>query len=213
MRKLLLLFCIFSITLTVKAQLFRRTFEPGSYTDTNGHKFTGLIFYAMPEASVFKGKGDHLLFKANKDAEKQKISSDRITSFVISTDSFIVSHFIALEKFPFLQVVINHQTKLYYSVVAQGSIPVVGAGLVGGAIGAAALSGKGSSAYYFGSDADHINTLRGKNFVEVMSTIMADKPEVVAKIKDKTFKPGSIKELLEYYRTGVLPKKTIDDVY
>ncbi len=213
MKTLLLLFCIFSITRVANAQLFRKTWETGSYTDTSGRKFSGLIFYAIPEASVFKGKGDHLLFKADKNADQQKIASDRIAAFTISTDSFTVSHVPALEKFPFLQIIINHQTKLYYSAIAQGSIPIVGAGLIGGAIGAAALSGKGSTAYYFGSDADHITTLRGKNFVEAMSTVMSDKPEVVAKIRNKTFKPGSMKKLLAYYLTGVLPKESVDDVY
>lgn len=213
MKKILLLLCIFSITFTAKAQLFRKTWENGSYTDTAGHKFSGLIFYALPEASVFKGKGDRLFFKINKDAAQQKIPSTLIRSFVISTDSFTVSHHPSLEKFPFLQVVIDHETKLYYSAITQSSIPVIGGGLVGGAIGAVALSGKGGSAYYFGPDENHLTTLVHKNYIEVMSKLMADKPEVVERIRHKKFPSKSTANLITYYHTGILPKEAIDDVY
>lgn len=213
MKKFLLLFCILSITKTTEAQLFRKNWEVGSYIDSSGKEFSGLIYYSLPDASIFKGKGDYLQYKNSTDAEKQKIPSNQIKSFVISTDSFTVSHFITLEKFPFLQIMINHQTKLYYSAINSGSMPVVGAALLGGALGAAAMHGKNGSAYYYGSDPDHLTLLKGKNFVETMSTLMADKPEVVAKIKDKTFKLGSITDLLNYYKTGVLPKSSLDDVY
>ncbi len=213
MKKFLLLLFIFNITLSAEAQLFRKTWEKGSYIDSSGNHFSGLIYYSLPDASVFKGKGDHLLYKTNTNADKQKIPSGQIKSFVIDTDSFTVSHSIVLEKFPFLQVMINHQTKLYYSAINSGSTPVLGAALIGGALGAAAMHGKNASGYYYGTDEDHLNLLRGKNFVETMTMLMADKPEVVAKIKDKTFKLGSITDLLNYYKTGVLPKKSLDDVY
>lgn len=62
MKTLLLLFCIFSITQTAEAQLFGKDWAAGCYYDTSRHQFTGLLFHAQPEASVFKGKGDHWFF-------------------------------------------------------------------------------------------------------------------------------------------------------
>ena len=215
MRTLFLTLCIFSVTVTAKAQLFSKDWAKGCYYDTLGHKFTGLLFHAKPEASVFKGKGDHVFFKTSKGAEQQKISSDQIKSFIIETDSFKLTHVKALEKFPILQVMINHEIKLYFSSITPSAIPIAGAGagLIGSAVAGAALSGKGSSAYYFGPDADHITTLVHKNYIEVLNRLMADKPEVVEKIKNKKFPSKSLPDLLEYYRTGVLPKQVIDDVY
>lgn len=212
MKKFLLLLCILSITKITEAQLFRKNWEAGSYIDSSGKEFSGLIYYSVSDPYSLKIKGDCLLYKTDKDAEKQKIPAGQIRSFVIGIDSFAVSHFISLKNYPFLQIIINHQTKLYYSAVNPTLMPTLGGALVGGAIGAAAFNSKGS-AYYYGSDPDHLAMIKGKNFAETMSTLMADKPEVVVKIKDKTFKIGSITDLLNYYKTGILPKKSLDDVY
>ncbi|RYY19786.1 MAG: hypothetical protein EOP41_09520 [Sphingobacteriaceae bacterium] len=150
-----------SITLSAKAQLFGKDWVAGSYTDSSGKVFSGLLYSSVSDPYSLKIKGDYLQYKIDKDAEKQKIPTWQIKSFVIGTDSFAVSHFVSLKNFPFLQIIISHQNKLYYSAYNPTILSTAGAALVGGAIGAAAFNSKGS-AYYYGSDPDHITLLKGK---------------------------------------------------
>jgi len=59
--------------------------------------------------------------------------------------------------------------------------------------------------YYYGTDPDNLTKLTHKEFMDVMSKIMADKPEIVSKIQDKTYRYSDMKELLIYYKTGKDP--------
>ncbi|MBS7563407.1 hypothetical protein KHS38_03235 [Mucilaginibacter sp. Bleaf8] len=216
MRSFLLLLCIFSVTFSAKAQLFSKSWQQGYYCDASGHKFSGLLHHAQPEASVFKKRGDYITFKADQNTKQVKIHSDSISAFVIGADSFTVSHLKPLEKFPFLQVVINRPVKLFFSGITPSVIPIVGGpalAIAGSAIAGVAISAPGNSAYYFGSDPDNLMLLTNKNFIEVMTLVMADKPDVVEKVKNKAFKYRTLPDLLMYYQTGVMPKKQNDDIY
>jgi hypothetical protein len=60
--------------------------------------------------------------------------------------------------------------------------------------------------YYYGNNPDNLTELTRKDFMNVMSRVMADKPEVVAKIQKKDYRYGDMKDLLVYYYTGKEPR-------
>jgi hypothetical protein len=85
------------------------------------------------------------------------------------------------------------------------------AGNVGMGVGVGTSVGGGvKTTYYYGISPDKVTKLEKKQFIEVMSIILADKPDVVAKIKDKTFRYGDMDDLINYYKTGQMPKKSYD---
>ncbi|OKS87111.1 hypothetical protein [Mucilaginibacter polytrichastri] len=214
-----ILFCIFSVTSTTKAQVFGRNWTKGSYYDTLGNKTTGLIAWQRPE-KMSKDSGDYIYYKTEKNSDKIKIPTFRVSSFTMGTDSFTISHHKALYYAPVLKVLVNSPTKLYYwtaEVVNWGTY----FGAVGGVINAAVASPKAksnltkgfSAAYFYGSNPDTLQLITRKNFIEIMSSILADKPEVVAKIKDKSFDIFLMDDLLTYYHTGEIPYNPNDKKY
>jgi hypothetical protein len=62
------------------------------------------------------------------------------------------------------------------------------------------------SVFYAGPDAEHLTRITKDNFTELLSNIMGDKPEALARINDKTFNHKHIADLVKYYKTGELPK-------
>ncbi|MDT3405514.1 hypothetical protein [Mucilaginibacter terrae] len=196
MRTILLALCILGVTLTSHAQsLFGKTWIDGYYYDLTGKKVTGLISWSAPQKSLFSTEGDRIFFKEKEDAQKVKLLSKQISGFVMDKDSFVVSKHIDLKDFSFLSVVLNTPTKLYLSTIAYSAI--TSNGMVSGGV---------LKNYYYGPDPDNITKITRKNYIDVLSQLMADKPDVVAKIKDKKFRFGRIDDLVEYYQTGVIPK-------
>jgi hypothetical protein len=201
MRKILLLLCILSITIGTKAQ-YKKSWPQGYYYDTVGVKHVGLISWEAPQKSVFAGKGDYLHFKANKNGEKIKLKQTDLKSFVIQNDSmlndsFIVSKNILFTKTPFLQVLLNGKIKLFKLTRIFNTFGVNG----------------GSSFiedYYYGEDDAHLTAIDKKNFIDVMSDLLASKAYVVKRIKDKTFKLDKIEGLLYFYRTDNYPQSMLN---
>jgi hypothetical protein len=58
MRKVLLLLCFLGISLSLKAQLFGKDWDPGYYYDKNGQKHTGLLADYIAEKSLLGVKGN-----------------------------------------------------------------------------------------------------------------------------------------------------------
>ena len=113
-------------------------------------------------------------------------------------------------------VSVDNTTKLFAVKTAKNGFPLMlntGGGGVNFGVGmgiATTVGGGTRTTYYYGSNQDKVTKLEKKQFMEVMSNIMADKPEVVAKIKDKTFRYGDMEDLLTFYRTGQMPKRSYD---
>lgn len=210
MRAILLVICIFNVTLAANAQLFGKNWQEGSYYDTLGHKTTGLVAWSRPDKTS-KTPGDHIFFKSGKKSDKLKIESSLISAFTMGADSFVVTHVMALQHAPFLQVCINRPVKLYFSdksVMSVGGAILggVAGGAVGGILGGQAFSGEyGAPAYYYGINPDELHLLTYDNFVTMMCKIMADKPDIVDKIKSKKFRHSNLKDLIIYYNTGTMP--------
>jgi hypothetical protein len=212
MRKVLLLLCFLGISLSLKAQLFGKDWDPGYYYDKNGQKHTGLLADYIAEKSLLGVKGNYLYFKTDKKAEKIKVKAVDIQSFIIKQDtsaiidSFTVSGAGILHDAPFLKVLVNEPVKLYVQLSIQRSAPG-GFGISGIPVGLTFSYNMFKKAYYFGPDAARVEKLEKKNFIEAMSQVMASKPEVVTKIKDKIHRYRDIEELVYYFNNGFYPIK------
>ncbi|MBL4675825.1 MAG: hypothetical protein JKY70_06425 [Mucilaginibacter sp.] len=211
MRKLLLLLCILSITISAKAQLFGRHYDEGYYYDTLGVKHAGLISWSPPQKSLFGNKGDHIYYKTDKNAENVKIKNTALTSFCMKNDSarmdsFIVSTNKDFQKAPFLHVLLNNDVKIYGFTIVSSSGGMMMPGAAGGPMIFTPGFSTTDTKYFYGNNTDHTTRLEKKNFIEVMSNALADKPEVVKKIQDKTFKMNKLNQLLYFYHMGTYPK-------
>ncbi|MBB6499099.1 hypothetical protein [Pedobacter cryoconitis] len=202
----LLLFCsLFARAQSAGLTLFTN-FKDGYYYDLEGHKITGKIDKAGSGKVVLTFKY-YILFKENDAAEIKRITPDMIKSFVVGTDSFIVSH----DKDPkFHKVLIDGPTKLYevltFAKSDGGSMmrPVGGNMMLTAGVGLAMVGAnlaKGSEVIYsYGTDPDHRTDLKRKNFIEGMSLTMSDEPELVEQIKDKTFRITEMDVLINVYQ-------------
>ena len=78
-----------------------------------------------------------------------------------------------------------------------------GFGGLGLSLGTGALRGGGGGGitYYYGSDTSAMTELTKKNFIDILSEVMADQPDAVAKIKSKEYKIGDMEKLVTYYNS------------
>lgn len=214
MKKILLLLCILSITISANAQLFGKHYSEDFYYDSIGVKHTGLISWSPPQKSIFGGKGDNIYFKTDKAADRIKLKNTEFKAFAMKNDSAMMDSFFVttnkeFEKAPFLHVLLNGDVKIYSFTMVSSS----GGGMTPGAGGLMYMTPTYSGTdikYYYGTDPDHVTRLEKKNFIEVMSQALASKAYVVKKVQDKTFKIGKLKELLYFYRTDNYPKSMLD---
>ncbi|CAM3832311.1 hypothetical protein MUGA111182_12205 [Mucilaginibacter galii] len=204
MRTILLLVCILSVTFSAKAQMFGRDWVEGRVYDLNNKKFNGFIAWTPPEPTWASKLDDHLYFKDDKKKKNEiEVRSSKIKGFVMGADSFVVSHDIQVATAPFIAVILNNPIKLFASYATR-SAPAGGIGPL--PIGFSFRRSK--KVFYYGVDHDLLTKLEKSNFIEIMSAIMSNKPDVVAKIKDKTYKYGDIQDLLDYYWLNQPPTQT-----
>lgn len=204
MRTIFLLLCILSVTLTTKAQSKRfDKWVPGSFTDTANRTRTGLISWTLADQDMFD-KGGCISYKENKDADFVYISTEWMKCFTMEADTFMITKAKGFGRNPIIKVAINNAEKLYYY------LPYTSNRYAGSFNGMPTYFKSGSDlsyyTFYAGPDAENITHITKDNFVEMLSKIMADKPEVIARIADKTFDYKHINDLVKYYKTGELPK-------
>jgi hypothetical protein len=206
MRKFLItLLLLITIATHSHAQFmgFGHHWENGCYYDTSGIKTCGLISEYIREQSIFDGER-HFLFKKDSADKRVKIYAKATKAFVVGKDSFVVSNSDILHETPYLQVVINKPLKLFVARLPRS----VGMG-VGFPAGSIITMTVGMSIsytknkYYYGTDQNKIEPINRKEFIETMSKLMADNPNVVAKIQDKTYRYGDLDELVEFYLHGI----------
>jgi hypothetical protein len=213
MRKILLLLCIINITVSADAQLFGRHYEEGCYYGLDGVKHAGFVSWTAPQPSFLTGKGDRIYYKPEKKSDNLKIPSDQLKSFVLGADSFVVSKNELFEKKPFLSVLLNTNIKLYSSTVTKSSGSMMTMGPYGNMTMSGASFKYGKETYYYGPDPDNITKLEKKQFIDVMSRIMADNPEAVSRIKNKKLRYGDMKDLLYFYKHNVMPPAEVIDTF
>lgn len=199
----------------MKAQLFgSEKWINGKYYSRDGKVVNGLISYKTQEKGILGSAGSSFIFyKTDKSSKKIKITPDSLKAFVIGPDSFVVSHFDELKKIPFLQVMVDGPLKLYFSTISTPSVSTMAMNGNGTFTSSRGFYGSDKTTYYYGETPDQITELDRKSFIDVMSKVMADKPAVVNEIKNKKYKFSLIYDLIEYYKTGVIPAKKTDDAY
>lgn len=69
------------------------------------------------------------------------------------------------------------------------------------------------SEYYFSDDPDNIIELTKKNFIEIMSKIMSEKPELIERIKDKRLRIGDMDAVFYFYKYGLMPPAAAPDPF
>jgi hypothetical protein len=211
MVKALFIFCIIASALIANAQTVTRKWYDGTLYHTDGEVFKGLISWTPPRKGEHED-GDEVLYRYDANAETIPVPYYKVKCFTMGTDSFVVSHNVLFKNTPFMIVALDNATKVYEVKSAKKGIPIMlntdgGGANFGVGMGIATTIGGGTkTTWYYGANADNVTRLHKKNFIEIMSKIMADKPEVAAKIKDQTFRYGNIISLLFYYKTGQIPK-------
>ncbi|MEO6150888.1 MAG: hypothetical protein ABIN95_09270 [Mucilaginibacter sp.] len=188
MRKIIFLVCLLTTCFTVKAQLFTPGLDEGYYYDNTGAKISGFIR---------AGENQFFFKKYKKDVSEKKIAAGDIKGYVMGKDSFTVSRNPVFKKPPFLKVLINNSTKLYFFKADEKiSFEPVSATSTGFAAG----TGKGRSKYYFyGADPDALQLITETNFIAAMSELMGDKPEIIERVKDKTITLKNLEEWVLFY--------------
>lgn len=226
MKIIVLLFSILLLAFNTKAQFGGGKFEPGYYYDINGQKVDGFIDRNPSGKGIVKNEG-FIVFKEEDKAPKQRLSASMIHGFVVAKDSFTIAHapqYGAWSKneLDFVKVIVNGPTKLYAingnSNGGGGSgirlTPALSTGIgtggssgIGSGVGITLGGGGGGSGggtnritYYYGESTTTMVELKPQTFIDVMTDIMGDEPQVVEKIRNKTFNYNNMDSLVKYFK-------------
>ncbi|WP_179414704.1 hypothetical protein HDF19_19010 [Mucilaginibacter sp. E4BP6] len=214
------LICLSIICLLfVVGKLQAQTWQPGSYYDVKNNKFNGLVSMKMSGAHPVPDEA-FIEYKPNDKASPVKISASELSSFVMGRDSFIVA--VAPRTGPwskyeldFVKVVVDADPKLYMfkgKVSGGGVQPDVGIG-VGGGFGTGGggfgmglgggisipLGRSTVTGYYYGANTAVMKQLTPVNFIDVMSEILGDEPEIVDQLHQNKYNLRNIDKLINNY--------------
>lgn len=220
MRILSLTFLSTAIALLAQAQSGKK-FQPGHFMDVKGNFMTGLI------QSTPSGKGPvknqaFIVFKEDDKANPIELSANDLKYFVVGRDSFVVAPAPmnadwSKNELDFVKVEADEPLKIYTLRGAGrgsgfGIRPDVGFGVGGGSYGGYAGGGVGISlgsiggggrsktTYYFGASPAELTQITPQNFIDVMSDVMADEPQVIEQLQSGKYNLNRIEALLAYYR-------------
>jgi hypothetical protein len=221
MRSILIILFFLLVAVSAKSQKW----PAGSFTDIKGNKVTGFINDSPPGKGPIKDEG-FIEFKDNEKTNPYKLSASDLKSYTVGKDSFVVAHAPfnqnwTKKELDFVKVELDEETKLYVAMVGQvisggrgvGVHPTGGVGYgtggYGGAAGGVSIdighggsrAGKVQLTYYYGANTAHMQLLTPENFVDAMSDIMGDEPDVVDKIKQGQYNFGNIQKLIAYFKT------------
>jgi hypothetical protein len=220
MRSILIILFFMLICVSAKSQKW----QPGTFTDIKGNKETGLIRDNPPGKGPMPDEG-FIEFKDDAKSSPYKLSASELKSFTVGKDSFVVAHaphnqIWSKKELDFVKVELDETTKLYVAVVSTstgggdgfGVHPVGGVGMgtggYGGAAGGVAINiggggsrmGKVHVTYYYGPNTAEMDQVTPENFIDVMSDIMGDEPDVLEKIRENQFNLGNIQKLIAYFK-------------
>jgi hypothetical protein len=213
------LFCSFSANKT-----FAQKWLPGHYTELHGNVSSGLIRLNPPGKEPVKDE-NFIEFKPSEKDKAVKISASQIKSIVIGRDSLVVAAEPQTSNWEFavdfVKVALDEDIKLYVFNGEGGNggggiqpdiEAGVGAGVGGGGSGFGGGIGAGitipighgrggnRTAYYYGLNTANMHRLTNANFVDIMSDIMGDEPDVVEQIQEKKFNLENINKLIAYFK-------------
>ncbi|WP_186461754.1 hypothetical protein [Mucilaginibacter pallidiroseus] len=222
-------FIITALLLFSVHNLFAQKWLPGFFIDKRGAKETGFIRPGPGGNGPIPNEG-YIEFKEFEKADPTVLSTSDLQCFVAGQDSFVVAHAPGNEtwskkEFDFVRVAVSGETNIYATRGADGRgssgrrrgvsvSPAVGVGLgsggygsgvgggVGIAIGGGGFGGGGSKkmSYYYGANTATMQHVTDKNFIDVMSDVMGDEPEVVDQIRAGKYHLDSMEKLIEYFK-------------
>jgi hypothetical protein len=202
-------------TLSASAQKW----QPGRFTDVKGVKISGFIRPNPGGNGPIPNEGS-IEFKSDEKANPYRLSASDLISFVAGKDSFVVAHAPgnetwAKKDYDFVRVVVDEPTKVYATRGAGsggGGVhvsPGVGIGTgsygtqYGGGLGISFGGGGGSKkskmTYYYGGSTSTMQRITNENFIDVMSEVMGDEPEVVDRIRGNLYNLSSMDKLVDYF--------------
>ena len=209
------------LSITVKSQ----SWQPGHFYDIKGTKNTGFIRVNPRGKGPIKGEG-FIEYKEDEKAESIKLSASDLRSFVAGRDSFIVAvapaEGWAKYDLDFVRVAVDAPLRLFEAKGSAGNggsglgfSPGIGVGMAGGGgtggfggglgggisipIGGGGRGRGGKAVYYYGANTASMKPLTNENFVDVMTEIMGDEPDVVEKIQTKKYSLRDMDKLLAYF--------------
>ena len=209
------IFCLLFVLQKSQAQ----TWQAGAYYDVKNNKSVGLIKMKMSGSHPVPDEA-FIEYKPNDKANSVKISASELSSFVMGRDSFIVA--VAPRMGPwskyeldFVKVVVDADPKLFMfkgKVSGGGVQPDVGVG-VGGGFGTGGggfgmglgggiskpLGGSTVTGYYYGANTAVMKELTPANFIDVMSEILGDEPEIVDQLHQNKYNLRNIDKLINNY--------------
>jgi hypothetical protein len=211
MRPILIILFFMLISVSAKSQKW----QPGYFYDANGQKVPGLIKPNPSGKGPVKDEG-FLVYKDNENALEVKLSAREIRAYVVGQDSFVIAHpprdaKWAKKDLDFVRVVLDEPLKLYQAKGSGGGGLGIrpgfsgGFGMGGGSYGGVGISlgggqGRSKTAYYYGANTSELNELNNDNFIDIMSEIMGDEPEVVEKIRNKQYQLKNLDTLVAYFK-------------
>ncbi|MDB5032135.1 MAG: hypothetical protein JWP71_2856 [Mucilaginibacter sp.] len=195
--------------------------QPGYFYDIKGTKNPGLIRIDPRGKGPIKDEG-FIEYKETDKATPIRLSTSDLRSFVAGRDSFIVA---ASPKggwskydMDFVQVVIDAPIRLFEAKGSAGGSgrgfsiqPGIGigggTGGFGGGLGGGIsipFGGGGSGStkpiYFYGANTAEMQPVTNDNFIDIMSEVMGDEPDVVEKIQTKKFGLSNIDKLIAYFK-------------
>ncbi len=196
-----------------------KKFVPGYFVDTKGNRMTGLI-QAKPSGKGPVNGQAFIAFKEDEKANKIELSTSDLRYFVAGKDSFVVAAAPmnadwSKNEIDFLQVLADEPLKVYLLRGTGrgggfGISPGISAGIGGGRFGSyggagvgisfGGQAGRAKATYFVGGSPSELSQITPDNFIDVMSDVMADEPQVVQQIQGGKYSLNKMDALLAYYR-------------
>jgi len=217
------LYLTFAILTLFNIQTFAQKWLPGHFTDVKGVTAVGFIRPNPGGSGPIKNEG-YIEFKETEKAEPTVLSTSDLQSFVAGKDSFVVAHAPgnetwAKKEYDFVRVVVDEEVKVYATRGADGGgssrkihvSPGVGISTgggygtsYGGGLGISFGGGGGGKSskmsYYYGTNTANMQHITAENFIDVMSDVMGDEPEVVQRIRNNQYNIRNIDKLVDYFK-------------
>lgn len=214
-------FIAFFMVMTSNAALAQK-WLPGYFIDIKGVKTNGYIYPNPGGNGPIRGEG-FIEFRDEEKSTPYALSTSDLQCFVAGRDSFVVAHAPgnetwAKKEFDFVRVAVAGSINIYATRgagkgggggkkvhvspgigIGTGSYGTSYGGGVGISIGGDGGGDRSKMSYYYGSNTATMQHLTNENFVDIMSEVMADEPEVVEHIRAGQFNVGSMEKLIAYF--------------
>ena len=198
--------------------------QQGYFYDVKGNKETGFIWAKPGGKGPIKDEA-FIEFKGTNKENPYKLSASDLSSFVVGRDSFVVAAEPQTGNWQygmdFVKVVVDEDVKLYF-IRGGGSGGIGGSGIqpgfeggigggtggYGGGVGAGISipighGGGGSGnrvTYYYGANTAEMKELTPLNFMDIMSDMMGDEPDIADAIRNNKYSLSNIEKLVADFK-------------